>query len=120
MAVSSAGIFLLLVAGDVDDGLGECLRGFLRQVVPDASDPAPASPPAETLALPLVCAAPGGQCPTLPAGLAGCHANRARAERVAPAHRIAAPGRPSGEWLTVPVTVPRVPARAGGPSPPWR
>src|SRR5207248_9023075 len=31
------GHVLLLVAGDVDDGLGERLRGFLRQVVPDAA-----------------------------------------------------------------------------------
>src|SRR5690242_8374623 len=41
MAWSSAGMFVLLVAGDVDDGLGEGLRGFLRQVVPDAAGDGP-------------------------------------------------------------------------------
>src|SRR5690348_13346693 len=41
MAGSSAGMFVLLVAGDVDDGLGEVLRGFLRQVVPDAARDGP-------------------------------------------------------------------------------
>src|SRR2546421_10650218 len=42
MVMSSAGIFLLLtLVGDVDDGLGECLRSLLRQVVPDAAGDGP-------------------------------------------------------------------------------
>src|SRR5439155_25565134 len=39
--VSSSGISLLTLAGDVDDAVGKCLRVLLRQVVPETAPDGP-------------------------------------------------------------------------------